>query len=307
MPTGGGRRVRLRTLLKLHLVVLCLAVGSAGASDSGTGLAWLKEALGPRSAAMGGVTATLRGEATGDNPASLSALEGKDFMVTHQVLFAGIRQEYAGAAFGNGHRGGGFGFAVRSSGGIERRTGPTTEPLGTFSVYDADFSVRYAQQVSRARVGGTFRILHETLESAGFAGVAFDLGAIVPLHIPHLTAGVVLRHLGRMRGPGSSSIRLPTSVDAGAGYATDLFSGRDRLVLSAEMSIPRHAEGIFRGGAEYSWRKQVSVRAGYQAGRDALGGSVGFGVQRRGLRFDYALTPYRYGLGNAHRVSVGFR
>ena len=294
---------------KLQILVLCLMVARAEAADKGTGLAWLKEVLGPRSAGMGGVAAALTGDqvATGDNPGAVAALQGRDFLLAHQALFAGIRQEYVGAVFGNGRRGVGFGFAVRTSGGLERRTGPTAEPLGTFSVYDADFSLRYAHRVSGVHVGAGLRILHETVEAEGASGVAFDFGGVARLPVPHLTAGVAMRHLGRMRGPGASSIRLPTGLQAGVVYATDFASGRDQVVIATEMEFPRAGEGTFRAGGEYVWRRLLAVRAGYEAGRDAQGGSFGFGVQRRGVRFDYALTPYRYGLGNAHRVSIGFR
>lgn len=307
------KRCRLRILslaaFCLLLSVLCFSVGRGEAADRGAGLAWLKEATGPRQAGMGGASVALTGDqvATGDNPGALAALRGRDFLLTHHELFAGIRQEYLGAAFGNGKRGVGFGVSVRTSGGIERRIGPTVEPLGTFSVYDTDFSLRYAQRVAGVYLGAGIRALHETVEADGASGVAFDIGGIAPMPVPHVTAGVALRHLGRVRGPGSSSIRLPTGLQAGIAYTTGLASGRDQAVIATEVWFPRSGEGAFRVGGEYAWRRLLVLRAGYEAGRDAQGGAFGFGVQRRGWRLDYALTPYRYGLGNAHRVSVGFR
>lgn len=269
----------------------------------------LKEAVGPRSAGMGGAGVALTGDqvAGGENPGALAALRGRDFLLTHHELFAGIRQEYVGAAFGNGRRGVGFGFAVRTAGGLERRVGPSAQPLGTFNVYDADFSVRYAQRVAGVDVGFGFRGIHETVEADGASGVAVDLGGVARTPVPHLSVGVALRNLGKMGALNRVAIRLPLSLRAGAVYRSEFASARDHLLIALEMDFPRDGDAIFRGGAEYGWRRLLAVRVGYEAGRDAQGASFGFGIQRRGLRFDYALTPYRYGLGNAHRVSIGFR
>jgi hypothetical protein len=234
-------------------------------------------------------------------------LQGKDVLIVHQELFAGIRQEYAGAAFGNGRRGVGFGFAVRTSGEIERRVGPSAMPLGTFGVYDFDFAVRYAQKIARVCAGVGIRVLHETVEADGASGVAVDLGGIAPLPVPHLSLGGALRHLGRMRGPGGSTIRLPRTLQAGLLYETGFASGRDRLSITAEICFPRGGESALRAGGEFVWGRRLAMRAGYEAGRESRGPAFGLGMLRRGWRLDYAMTPYRNGLGNAHRVSIGFR
>ncbi|OGG52167.1 MAG: hypothetical protein A3F84_19370 [Candidatus Handelsmanbacteria bacterium RIFCSPLOWO2_12_FULL_64_10] len=256
---------------------------------------------------MGGAGVALTGDqvAAGENPGALATLKGRDFLLTHHELFAGIRQEYAGAAFGNGRRGVGFGFAVRTAGGLERRAGPSAQPLGTFSVYDADFSLRYAQQVAGVSAGVGVRVVHETVEADGASGVVVDLGGVVRTLASRLTVGAALRNLGRMGALNRSPIRLPLSLRAGAVYRSEFVSGRDHLLIASEMDFPRDGDAVFRGGGEYVWRGLLAARVGYEAGRDAQGASFGFGVRRRGWRFDYALTPYRYGLGNAHRVSIG--
>lgn len=293
----------------LLLTAFCLLAGVAGAADRGTGLVLLKEAVGPRSAGMGGAAVALTGDqvAGGENPGALAALRGRDFLLTHHELFAGIRQEYVGAAFGNGRRGVGFGFAVRTAGGLERRVGPSVAPLGTFNVYDVDFSLRYAQQVAGVNVGFGFKVVHETVEADGASGVVVDLGGVARTPVPHLSVGAALRNLGRMGALNRASIRLPSSLRAGAAYESGFAPAGGHLLIASEVDFPRDGDAIFRGGVEYGWRRLLTVRAGYEAGRDAQGASFGFGVQRQGWRFDYALTPYRFGLGNAHRISIGFK
>jgi hypothetical protein len=305
----GLRAFRPFRALRVLLSAFCLLAGAAEAADRGTGLVLLKEAVGPRSAGMGGASVALTEDqvAAGENPGALAALRGREVLLTHHEMFAGIRQEYAGAAFGNGRRGVGFGFAARTAGGIERRTGPSAQPLGTFNVYDTDFSFRYAQQVAGVGVGVGVRLLRQTVEASGASGVAVDVGGVAPTPIPRLLVGVALRNLGKMGALDRASVRLPTSLRAGVSYRSEGASARNRFILALEMDFPRDGDAIFRGGGEYVWRRLLAGRAGYEAGRDAQGASFGFGVQRRGWRFDYALTPYRFGLGNAHRVSIGFK
>ena len=281
----------------------------AEAVDQGIGMVHLKEAVGPRSSGMGGISVGLTGHqvASSDNPGAVATLKGRDVLFAHSELFAGIRQEYLGLAFGTGRRGVGLAFGVRTAGGIERRVGPSIQPLGTFNIYDLDLSVGYAQRTAGVNIGFRFRLLHHVLEAEGASGAAIDLGILAKSPFPGLILGATLRNLGTMDGIGKSSIRLPLSLRTGLVYQTRLTSIRNNLLIASEIDFPRGGDVIFRSGIEYVWNELLALRGGYQAGRDALGASFGFGLGRGGIRLDYSTTPYRFGLGNAHRISLGLR
>ncbi len=138
-------------------LVLCSPVAAGVASAGQSGLVLLREGIGARAAAMGEAYTAVVGDQTAAywNPAGVGALLGKDFLVTQHWSFQGIRQTYAGFAYGTERRGVALSLGVHSVGGLETRTGPSREPLGTFGIHDVNTGLSYAQRIGSHVYAGT--------------------------------------------------------------------------------------------------------------------------------------------------------
>ena len=59
-------------------------------------------------------------------------------------------------------------------------------------------------------------------------------------------------------------------------------------------------------GMEYSFKKIIYLRTGYQYQGDEPGFKAGFGVKYKNFGLDYAFTPIA-DLGNIHKISLSYR
>lgn len=273
---------------------------SAGA----TGMAFLKMGIGGRASAMGGAYSSVSGDATAGywNPAGLIGIEGKDVALMHTVWLQGIRGEYAGLAVGNGRRTVGVSMTLQTAGDLERREGPTLEPLGTFGVYDVALTCSYAQRLKPwMDFGVNLKALYEKIHIESASGWAMDIGLLLDIPVEGLQCSFVLRHLGATNKMKAEPIHLPTEIRAGGSYRL-----RDRLLASIDVSLPNDYWTRVHLGLEYRIGRLLALRTGYQAGSEERKYSAGFGITRGTWRMDYAFMPFYFDLGNTHRVSLGF-
>ncbi|MFH1006950.1 MAG: PorV/PorQ family protein [Candidatus Latescibacterota bacterium] len=300
-------------MIKTLLTVLLL--GLVGASSGfclqihdhagATGMKFLQVGIGGRAAAMGGAYSAISGDVTAGywNPAGLIGIEGKDAAWMHTTWMQGIRGEYAGLAFGNGRRSVGISARLQSAGDLERREGPTIEPLGMFGVYDAALTCSYAQHLNPwMDFGVNLHALYEKIHIEAASGWAMDIGMLFRTVVEGLQGAFVLRHLGATHPMNTASIDLPTEIRTGISYGL-----RDRLLLSADVSFPNDDFTHVHLGLEYRFGPLLAFRAGTQTGADEQDYSAGLGFAHGIWRLDYAFVPYRFDLGNTHRVSLGVR
>jgi len=270
-----------------------------------TGMAFLKVGIGGRAAAMGGAYSAVSGDATAAywNPAGLIGIEGKDVVLMHTAWLQGIRGEYAGLAVGNGHRTVGVSVRIQTAGDLERREGPTVEPLGTFGVYDVALTCSYAQRLKPwMDFGVNVHALYEKIHIENASGWAMDIGLLFRTPVEDLQCSFVLRHLGATNKMKAESIHLPTEIRAGASYLL-----RDRLLASVDVSFPNDYWTRVHLGLEYRIGGLLALRAGTQTGAEERNYSAGFGITYGTWRIDYAFVPFDFDLGNTHRVSLGLR
>ena len=270
-----------------------------------TGMAFLKVGIGGRAAAMGGAYSAVSGDATAGywNPAGLIGIEGKDVVLVHAAWLQGIRGEYAGLALGNGRRTVGFSVRLQTAGDLERREGPTVEPLGTFGVYDIALTCSYAQRLKPwMDFGVNLKALYEKIHIESASGWAMDIGLLFRTPVEGLQCAFVLRHLGATNKMNAEAIDLPTEIRAGASYRF-----RDRLLASVDVSFPNDYWTRVHLGLEYRIGRRLALRAGYQTGAEERNYSAGFGITHGTWRIDYAFAPFDFDLGNTHRVSLGLR
>jgi hypothetical protein len=291
-------------LVYLLLVLVTSPSSSVASSAQRSGFVLLREGIGARAAAMGEAYTAVAGDQTAAywNPANVAALEQKDFVLAYQRSFQGITQTYGGWAYGNGRRGLALSLAMHSAGGIEARTGPSAEPLGTFGLTEAVAGLSYAQGVGdRWLVGASLRALHESLGSDRASGIGADFGVLFRPGVGGVTLGAAYRNVGRTDLLDEERIPLPRTFRLGGAYV------RDRVTVSLDLRFPEHGARGLNTGVEYAFREVLSLRSGYISGHDTRSLSFGLGLRHRNRRIDYAYVPSSMGLEGAHRLMLGIR
>jgi hypothetical protein len=302
-------------LLALCITTLALAASPALAADPGlTVLGFLKLGVGARAAAMGEAYVAVADDAgaTYWNPAGLLAIEHNDVMGTHNEWIQDLRHEFVAFGARRGRHAVGVSFIGLYTEDIEART-VQGDFDGHFGYSDNAFAASYAFQVTGdLGVGGTMRYVRESVVGTSegdftLDGMAFDLGGTWRTPVRGVSAGAVLRNLGGQLSydfAGATSFDLPTTLQAGLAYSRpDLRGGV--LTVSADMLTARGDDTSVRMGAEYAYRGQYLIGAGYKSGLDNENVSFGVGYHK-GVRVNYAFTPVYSDLGNSHRLSLGY-
>jgi hypothetical protein len=283
----------MRTFILISLMFI------ASQADAASGLPFLRLNSGARAAAMGEAAVALPDdEAIAANPSLLGLKRTGTLGLSHNQWIQDIRHEYLTLVFGQGQ--GTFGLAAQISraDGLERRTGPSVQPLGEFGIYNAVFNAAYAHSWgTNLRVGTNLKIIRQTVFTRSANGAAVDLGGTYHLNGDWRLAAAA-RNLGAMAALDQQATELPRAFNAGLVY-----SGLSAVLLSAEL---RHTNGFgatWHMGGEYAWNRMLFLRGGYQKG-DTRDWSLGVGLQTLMWSVDYAFVPFSEDLGEAHRLSL---
>ena len=208
-----------RIVYAIFIATCCLFSTEASASARKAGFLLLREGVGARAAAMGEAQTAVVGEQTAAfwNPAGVAAMQGKHFILAHHRSFQGIKQGYGGWAYGNDRRGLALSLGVYGVGGLEARREPTAIPAGTFSVYDLNAGLSYAQKIGRrVYVGFSVRALHENIGPESAWGMSADGGVLYRLS-EGLMLGAAYRNLGQMEQLDRERTPLPRVFRLGGG------------------------------------------------------------------------------------------
>jgi hypothetical protein len=272
-----------------------------------SGLAFLKVGVGSRGAALGEAYSTLADEPTAIywNPAGLAAVRGTHLAFTHSSWLESINHEFVAVTFPGFGGTLGLGLVMQTIPGIELRTKPTAEPIGTFEAQDVAVALAFGRQWRPTLAGGiTIKYLYEKLHIHSASGFAVDLGGIWQTPVQHLRLGVSLQNLGAMNALQREKIKLPALVRFGGAYVLPFSAGENHIALTAEhVRFLRGGEGS-SAGAELLLRKTLALRGGFQFGRQNRDVTAGFGTTFGRYQLDYGYAPFGNDLGNAHRFSV---
>ncbi len=337
-------------VLAVSLLGASAGIASAGSSErQGTeGASELRIAVGPRSTALGGTTiADVTGpEALYWNPAGIAGEQGTEAYFSHLSYIADMNVNYFALVTRVGESGNlGFSAKMLDVGDVIVTTEASPDGTGEIlSPVFATIGVSYARRFTdRVRFGTTAQLVNESVGQARARGLALDFGFQYDTGTNGPTFGFVMKNFGTSMSysgsafevnlpipsqePGSSNrtvqatsagFELPSYFQIGAAYDL-LRAGREseqnRLRVLGLFSSNNFTPDEMRGGAEFSYRDQFALRAGYDTrvsdrSTDMYNGfSYGAGLNFKvgnmsHLRFDYAGRMVKNFFNDTHEFAV---
>lgn len=314
----------MRTHRAYKFLLLAAAVGcSAAPARAGSGKAggeFLRIVQSPRVVGMGETGAGLYGDLLGAfamNPASLARSGYREVAFTYNSWLEGIALQQAGYAHPLGGNKGVVGGAVSvlSVPSIQGYNNAGAA-AGGVDAMDLAVSANYAARLTGPWqdrrlglfAGGGLKYAREKLDTVSAGAALLDAGLLWVMRAPGggtAGLGVSAQSLGGGFKFDSVSDKAPSVLRGGASYI--VLAAGDPLTFAADLKKPSDSDPVFSLGAEYMFRRVVSLRAGYISGED-LGSGLRFGggVAIKLLQFDYAVSSYGK-FGSAHRFSLAYK
>lgn len=311
-----GRRRALGAVALGAAVLSCLAIATAqparASGDPGdAGALFLRIGMGARASAMGeGYTAVAEDASSVYwNPAAMAAVLGTSLQFTHDEYLLSARIEQIALTHETKYGTLGMAFTGMYMDEMERREDvPSAIPLGTFTVYDASFSVGFARYIlPNTSVGATVKPVYQKIDNRSAKGWAFDAGIYHVARIQGVKLAAVVGNLGAPMKFIEEEYALPRYIKVGGSYERETAALRGRFLLTADGVWVNDGDPKQHLGAEYMYRRTVALRAGYKAGYDSYGGTFGAGIRYKKLDVDYAFVLMKNDLGDNHRISLGLR
>jgi len=272
----------------------------------GSGFSSLKLGGSARVGGMGMACTALadRGSVGYWNPASLTILNKTDFVFSVNKWLKDFRNEFIGFARGDRQSGVGIHLLYTEVGGIQQRIGPSPLPLSVFSAHEFIAGISYARRIQKQiSIGITLKMFYEKIFIEEARGLGGDIGLLWELPGGWLRLGAVLQNLGKTEKLRDQDIELPLTARLGLALPIEFLGAQWNFVIDGvkERSFPFH----IHGGLEYGWRGVFFLRCGYQAGYTNRGFTGGMGVVWGRYKLDYSYMPFRSGLQDIHRFSMG--
>jgi hypothetical protein len=229
------------------------------AQDAGkSGLAFLKVGVGSRGAALGEAYSALVNEPTALywNPAGLAAVRGTHVTFTHLSWLQSINHEFAAVTFPGFGGTLGLGLIAQTIPGIQIRTKPTAEPIGTFDAQDLAVMLAFSRQWRpNLAAGFAVKYLYEKIYLNSAAGFAVDLGGLWQTPVEHLRLGVTAQNLGVMEALQKEELKLPALVRLGGAYVLPFTAGENHLAFAVEHVLFLQGGNGSSVGAEFLFTK----------------------------------------------------
>jgi len=303
-------KLKLKTPVILYFFFLVWSVSAFRAPVYGkgdnSGFSFLKFGMGAKAVGMGEAFVAQSGEVVSAwwNPAGLSGIEGIHLSFTHNQWFQDMTVEHFTSALSVGKNTLGLSLAMGKIPDIQKREGPTDQPIALFDVHDVVFSLSFARKVKEGfALGFSAKWLYEKIDIHSASGLGFDLGGIYsPLE--NLKFGLSVLNLGEKMKFEKEKFSLPTQYKAGVIYSVEKKDLNSDFTLGFDLVKPRDDEVKIHLGGEYGLYQALRIRLGYQGGYDEKGFSFGLGTSFRNYSMDYGYLPHKSELGDVHSVSL---
>ena len=199
---------------------------------------------------------------------------------------------------------------------------------GTFSPSAYMVGLGYAKELTdRFSVGGQVKYVVQSTGSFGMSVEwtdtdvitqkqeysldvsAFDFGTLYKTGFKSLLFGMSVRNFSEEVKFEKESFQLPLTFKIGVSmdvfdFFTNIPEGHSLLIVM-DAAHPRSYPEYINWGGEYLFMDMFALRAGYVSNQDEYGLTYGFGMQKFGLAFDYAYTPFGVFHG-VHRFTIRF-
>lgn len=302
--------VNMKLIIKSVVLFLFLSVTLIPQSAGKSGLSFLKIGAGARNIALGDNGSVFANDVTAVfyNPANLLKSSAPEIMLMHNEWIQDVRSEVSAVKFSLFGLPLGFGFNSTSISDIEIREKPG-DAIGTFAAQYFFGSISTAfKMIEDLNFGATFKYINEDIFQHYSAGYGFDFGLSYSTSIENLDAAFVLKNIGSMKMLRNESTKLPSEVRAGIVYSFNLEKSKIQITPGAEFQKYLATDDIhINFGTEFVYDNLVALRLGYQTFYESKSFTGGIGLSWGSLVFDYALSPFSYGLGQGHTVSLNFK
>ncbi len=285
------------------------------------GFTFLEIGVGARVEGMGAIGSVLTSDPVSIfwNPAGIGTIESKIAVYAgYTPWFAGITQQNAALTYNLDKFGVfGLGFINMNYGTIHG-----TEIVGddvkgfkdTGSVSDVGdmmIGLSYARAITdRLTLGGTVKYVYESLTSNYSASIiAFDVGTIYDTRYKGIKIAMSAFNVGKQYTYIEETTELPLTfrvgvvADMGQVLGVNLPDGHG-WILGLEGNNPRDYSERIHIGTEYIFAKMIALRSGYKFNYDYESFTLGFGIEFKNVRIDYAFNDFGEYLGNVNRVSL---
>ncbi|MEW6411399.1 MAG: PorV/PorQ family protein [Candidatus Zixiibacteriota bacterium] len=283
-------------------------------SNAGTSaFSFLKINISARAVAMGGAFTGLSDDESSlyYNPAGITSLEEKRFILGYHNYFVDIQSGFAGYIQNIGaNRFLGL-YASYLNYGDFVQTDQFGNTTGEFSGGDfmiaGSFAFKHGYNMS---FGATAKFIYEKIQDYSATGLAVDLGGKYTADRNRWSAGAMIQNLGaQLSALGEKKDKLPLTFRGGGSYKPRGIP----ITLSSDVIIPVDNDIIFAVGGEYFALKPFYVRLGWNSfgsnfraaeSDDSWAGfSVGVGFDIKRLQISYAFSPSA-DLGESHRITL---
>jgi hypothetical protein len=153
--------------------------------------------------------------------------------------------------------------------------------------------------------GIQFKYLYENIYVDESNGYAFDFGVYKKNVITNVNAGLSFRNFGKVNKLSSESSDLPSEMRFGLNYAGNLSAGKFYFFPTLDIQKYFNQDKLnLLIGLETNYDQLLSVRLGYNSGRDLNNFTFGAGIKYKSFSFDYAFLPFKQNFGNANLISI---
>jgi len=308
------------------------AQSSLGEQRAGTSSGtFLRIGVGARAEAMGETFVAVANDPSAIywNPAGLASLQGREAAASHVDWPADIHYDHLTVVIPSTRLSGSIGVQL---GILGTRIQETTElqSFGTgreFAYTDMVAGVAFARRwTDKLLVGFGVKLLHEDLGSQVGGpttnAMLFDVGSIFYLGLGSVRIATALSNFGSELRPSGSYVSAVTGetrqydgfdppMTFHYGVAFEPIENKTtRITTAIEMNQPADNQQQLRTGMEWSYRRFLALRTGYNFNADQLkfSAGAGFAGELGSLRgtLDYAYTDGGV-LGGINRLSLGVK
>jgi len=294
--------------IKIILLLIGLSVVSYSQSAGSNGLSFLKLGSGARNIALGDNGAIFANDVSAIfyNPAQLKT-GNPEIIFTHNAWIQDAATELLGVKFSLFNLPIGVGINSTSIRGIEVHpyAGPAVTTFNThyfFGSLSTAFSL-----IENLSTGITVKYLYEDIFYDNAEGIGFDFGLYYKTPVEKLFVSAVVKNIGSMNQLQKEATKLPAEIRVGPVYHYDLPQYNVSLQAGGEFQkYLAQNDSHINFGTEIVYDKMFAVRLGYQTNYESKDISGGLGLYWNQFAFDYAMTPFAYGLGQGQTISIKY-